>query len=367
MADPRLVKLAEILVGYSVKVKPGDWVFVRGHVISEPLVAEVVRQVVKAGGNPSIQLTSDDIDEAFLREANEDQLNWVSPLHTKLFNEADVLISLRATANTRALTGIDPEKERIQALAKRELTETYMRRSAAKELRWVGTQYPCTAYAQEADMSLSDYEDFVYGATFADKDDPIAEWQKIHDEQQRIIDWLMGKKIVTVKSPNADLTLSIAERTFINSDGEHNMPSGEIFTGPVEDSANGWVNFTYPAIRSGREVDGVRLEFKDGKVINASAKKNEAYLLSQLNSDTGSKYLGEFAIGTNYGIQKFTKSILFDEKIGGTFHMAVGAGYPETGSLNKSSIHWDFICDVKEDSEIRVDGELLYKNGEFQI
>ncbi len=367
MPDPRLVKLADLLVNYSVKIKPSDWVLVRGDMIAEPLVAEVVRHVVKAGGNPSVHLSSDDLDEAFMAEASEAQLNWVSPVNKMLYDDADVLMSIRATSNTRALTGIDPEKERMRAIAHRDLTETYMRRSAAKELRWVGTQFPCPAYAQEADMSLRDYEDFVYAATFCDKEDPIAEWQRIHDEQQKIIDWLVGKKMVTVKSPNADLTLSIEGRTFINSDGEKNMPSGEIFTGPVEDSANGWVNFTYPAIRSGREVEGVRLEFKDGKVVKASAKKNEEYLLSQLESDEGAKYLGEFAIGTNYGIQQFTKSILFDEKIGGTFHMAVGAGYPETGSTNKSSIHWDFICDVKEDSEIRVDGELLYKDGEFQI
>jgi len=367
MPDPRLVKLADLLVNYSVKIKPSDWVLVRGDMIAEPLVAEVVRHVVKAGGNPSVHLSSDDLDEAFMAEASEAQLNWVSPVNKMLYDDADVLMSIRATSNTRALTGIDPEKERMRAIAHRDLTETYMRRSAAKELRWVGTQFPCPAYAQEADMSLRDYEDFVYAATFCDKEDPIAEWQRIHDEQQKIIDWLVGKKMVTVKSPNADLTLSIEGRTFINSDGEKNMPSGEIFTGPVEDSANGWVNFTYPAIRSGREVEGVRLEFKDGKVVKASAKKNEEYLLSQLESDEGAKYLGEFAIGTNYGIQQFTKSILFDEKIGGTFHMAVGAGYPETGSTNKSSIHRDFICDVKEDSEIRVDGELLYKDGEFQI
>ncbi len=367
MPDPRLVKLACLLVNYSVKIKTGDWVLVRGDVIAEPLVVEVVRQVVKAGGNPTIQLSSDGLSEAFMEEASEEQLNWVSPVNKVLYDEADVLMGIRASSNTRALTAIDPEKERIKAVAHRELTETYLRRSAAKELRWVGTQFPCPAYAQEADMSLRDYEDFVYAATFCDQENPIAEWQKIHDEQQKIIDWLAGKKIVTVKSPNADLTLSIEGRTFINSDGEKNMPSGEVFTGPVEDSANGWVNFTYPAIRCGREVEGVRLEFKDGKVVKASAEKNEEFLLSQLETDEGAKYLGEFAIGTNYGIQRFTKSILFDEKIGGTFHMAVGAGYPETGSTNKSSIHWDFICDVKEDSEIRVDGELLYKDGEFQI
>jgi aminopeptidase len=216
-------------------------------------------------------------------------------------------------------------------------------------------------------MSLQDYENFVYNATFVDQEDPIQAWQEVHKKQQKVVDWLEGKKEVSVKSPNVDLTLSIEGRTFINSDGKNNMPSGEVFTGPVEDSANGWVEFTYPAISDGREVSGVRLEFKEGKVVQASAKKNEAYLLSQLDTDEGSRYLGEFAIGTNYGIQQFTKSILYDEKIGGSFHMAVGAGYPETGSKNKSSIHWDFICDIKEDSEIRVDDELLYKDGKFQI
>ncbi len=367
MADLRLTKLADLLVNYSVAIQPGDWVVVRGDVISEPLVTEVVRRVVRAGGKPTILVSSDGITEAFMSEAGDKQLKWVSPVSKMLYDDADVFINIRATSNTRSLTGIDPEKERIRAVAQRELTETFMQRSATKDLRWVLTQYPCPAYAQEADMSLREFEDFVYGAVFADKDDPIAEWQKIHDQQAKIIEWLKGKKIVTVKSPNADLSLSIEGRTFVNSDGKNNMPSGEIFTGPVEDSANGWVEFTYPAIRGGREVDGVRLEFEDGKVVKASAEKNEDYLISQLDSDEGSRYLGEFAIGTNYGIQQFTKSILFDEKIGGSFHMAVGAGYPETGSKNKSSIHWDFICDIKEDSEVRADGELLYKDGEFQI
>lgn len=367
MSDPRMVKLAELLVHYSVEIKPGDWVMVRGDVAAEPLVAEVVRQVVRAGGRPTILLSSDTIEEAFLREASTEVLEWVSPVNEMLYEQADILMSLRAASNTRALTGIDPQKERIRAVANRGLTETYMRRSAAKELRWVGTQYPCPAYAQEADMSLNDYEDFVYSATFCDRDDPVAAWLNVHNQQQKIIDWLEGKKIVTVKSPNADLTLSIEGRKFINSDGKKNMPSGEVFTGPVEDSANGWVAFNYPAIRGGREVEGVRLEFKDGKVTQASAKKNADYLLTQLDSDAGARYLGEFAIGTNYGITRFTKSILYDEKIGGSFHMAVGAGYPETGSVNKSSIHWDFICDIQTDSEIHVDGELLYKDGQFQI
>jgi aminopeptidase len=265
------------------------------------------------------------------------------------------------------MSGIDPKKQQIASQARQGLTQTYLERAAAEELRWTLTQYPCSAYAQDADMSLSEYEDFVYGATYCDKDDPIAEWQRIHDEQQKVVDWLAGKKQVTVQSPNAKLSLSIEDRTFINSDGTKNMPSGEVFTGPVEDSVNGWVEYTYPAIVRGTEVDGIRLEFKDGKVIKASAEKNEEFMLTMLDTDEGSRYLGEFAIGTNYSIQQFTKSILYDEKIGGTFHMALGAGYPETGSKNKSAIHWDMICDIREDSEIKVDGELLYKDGKFVI
>ncbi len=205
------------------------------------------------------------------------------------------------------------------------------------------------------------------GVWSLDQDDPIAAWNKVYDDQQHLVEWLKGKKYMSVRGPHIDMSLSIDGRTFINSDGKHNMPSGEIFTGPVEDSVNGWVKFNYPAIRAGREVEGVELEFRHGQVVRASARKNEEFLISQLDSDAGARYLGEFAFGTNYGITRFTRSILFDEKIGGTLHMALGAGYPETGSTNKSSIHWDLICDMRQDSEVVVDGELFYKNGQFMI
>jgi aminopeptidase len=365
--DPRTTKLAETLVNYSVGIQPGDWVWIRGSALAEPLVTEVVRLVTCAGGNYTVTLNQESLDEAFLENADEAQLQWIDPTEKILWEQIDALISIRAVQNTRTLTGINPEKQRLQQMSRRELVDTYMRRSADGSLRWVGTQYPCQAYAQEADMSLNAYTDFVYQATFADQPDPVARWQEVHQTQQRLVDWLSGKQQVTVKGPHVDLSLSIAGRTFINSDGKKNMPSGEIFTGPVEDSANGWVHFTYPAIRGSREVEGVRLEFTDGKVVRATAEKNEDYLISQLDIDAGARYLGEFAIGTNYGIDRFTKSILFDEKIGGTFHIAVGAGYPETGSLNKSSLHWDFICDMRTESEIRVDGELFYQNGRFLL
>lgn len=367
MADPRLVKLADILVNYSLKIQPGEWVAINGDQVAEPLIAEVVRAVTKAGGQTTTLMGSDTLTDALMREASEEQLKWISPVTELVYNKVDALMTIWGTSNTRALTNINPEKDRVRAIAYRELMNTYMRRMAEKSMRWVGTQYPCPAFAQEADMSLREYEDFVYGTTFADQADPIAAWNRVHDEQQVIVDWLKGKKTISVKSPNVDLTLSITGRDFLNADGTKNMPSGEVYTSPVENSANGWVNFTYPAIRAGREVEGVRLVFKEGKVVEASAQKNEAYLLSQLDTDEGARYLGEFAIGTNYGITKFTKSILYDEKIGGSFHMAVGNGFPEVGGVNTSGIHWDFICDIREDSEIRVDGELLYKDGQFQI
>ena len=216
-------------------------------------------------------------------------------------------------------------------------------------------------------MSLEDYEDFVYGACFCDAQDPAAEWRKLSVMQQDKVDYLVGKDRVKLHGPNIDLELSVAGRAFVNSDGKRNMPSGEIFTGPVEDSVNGWVRFSYPAIVGGRAVSGIELRFVDGKVTDASAEMNEELLHAQLETDAGARYLGEFAIGTNFGIDRFTGMILYDEKIGGTVHMAIGMGYPETGSLNKSAVHWDMICDMRHDSEIRVDGELFYRNGQFVV
>ena len=240
-----------------------------------------------------------------------------------------------------------------------------MRRGAEGRFKWVTTLYPTEAYAQDAGMSLKEYEDFVFSAVHANEENPIAYWISTGLGQQKAIDFLAGKKIVTLRGPNVDLSLSIKDRTFKNSTGMYNMPDGEIYTGPVEDSLNGWVKYTYPAIYGGVAVEGAELTFNRGRVERAQAEKNEAYLLKMLESDEGSRHVGEFAIGTNFDINKFTGNILFDEKIGGTFHMALGAGYPETGSKNKSAIHWDMICDLRTDSEITVDGELFYKNGQF--
>jgi aminopeptidase len=247
------------------------------------------------------------------------------------------------------------------------LQETFMRRQATGELRWSITLFPTEAYAQDAEMSLREYEDFVYGACRLDDPDPVARWREVAARQQKLVDWLKGKKTVRVTGPHCDLTVGIEGRVFINADGTKNFPDGEIFTGPQEDVTQGHIEFTYPAIFEGREVEGVALTFEKGRVVKATAKKGEDFLLKMLDMDEGARTLGEFAIGTNDGIKKFTRNILFDEKLGGTIHCAVGAAYPDTGGQNKSSLHWDMICDMHGGGEIAVDGEPFYRNGEFLI
>lgn len=367
MSDPRIVKLADLLVSYCIQVQPDEQIMIEGSSASLPLIKETYRAVLQAGGHPTLVWSEPFVEELLLREGVEEQLRHISSPKKQMFEQFDGRIFVWDSVNTRHLSGVDTTKQKIYNTAKQLFRQTVFERTAAGEFRWVGTMFPTNAFAQDADMSLDEFEDFVYGACHVDKDDPAAEWRKLSAMQQKLVDYLADKKQVKVKGPNAELTLSIDGRTFANSDGRRNMPSGEIFTGPVEDSVNGWVRYTYPAIHNGREVEGIELRFEDGKVVEASAKKNEAYLLSVLDTDPGARYLGEFAIGTNDGIKQFTRSILFDEKIGGTMHMAVGASYPETGGKNQSAVHWDMICDMRDGGQIFVDGELFYDSGKFTI
>ena len=303
----------------------------------------------------------------FLRHASDEQLNWLSPLDQTYYDQADVYIRVGSSQNTRAMTHIPASRVQAWRKAQRVFLDTRLDRAAQGDMRWVGSWFPTPASAQEANMSLEEYEDFVYSATFCDHENPVAQWNKLSEMQQAKIDWLHGKSEFQLKGPNVDLTLSVKGRTFINSDGQRNMPSGEIFTSPLEQSVNGWVRYTYPTIVGGRAIRGIELKFVDGRVEDASAEENADLLLAQLDTDPGARYLGEFAIGTNFGIQQFTGNILFDEKIGGTFHTAVGRSYKETGGKNESAVHWDMICDIRQDSEIYVDGDLFYKNGAFVV
>jgi len=367
MADLRIARLAEVLVNYSVAVRPGDRVVIDGGTLAEPLLREVFVKVLQAGGHPLMMASLSGFDELLFRHASDEQLKHVPRPLELVMETYDVRISVIAENNTRALSSIEPGRMVLYRQARRDLMRTFMQRSASGELRWVVTAFPTNAFAQDAEMSLGEYENFVYGACVPDMDDPLGYWRRVSGRQQRIVEWLKGKSQVHISGQETDLRLSIDGRTFVNADGHYNMPDGEIFTGPVEDSVEGHVCFSYPAIYSGREVTGIRLWFERGKVVKASAEKNEDLLNKTLDADDGSRFVGEFAIGTNNSITRFTREILFDEKIGGSFHLALGAGYPETGSKNESSIHWDMICDLRDGGEIRVDDELLYKNGEFVI
>ena len=367
MTDTRIDKLADLLVNYSVTVRPGDKVIIRGETIAEPLLKAIYTRVLNAGGHPTMMAELPGLDELLFRTASDNQLKYIPDWQREITSTIDVQISIIAEHNTKALTNIDPAKMVMYSQGRRELSEIVLRRSAAKELLWSVALFPTAACAQDADMSLSEYEDFVYNACMPDLNDPIGYWQNFSEWQQKIIDWLKGKKTVHITGLETDLRMNIAGRPFENCDGHYNMPDGEIFTSPVEDSIYGTVYFSYPAIYRGHEVTGVRLKFEEGEVVEATAEKNEEFLLKILDTDEGSRRVGEFAIGTNKGITRFTGQILFDEKINGSFHMALGLGFPETGSQNQSAIHWDLICDLRDGGAIWVDDELLYKNGEFMI
>jgi aminopeptidase len=367
MTDIRIQKLADLLVNYSVGVKPGEKVFINASALAEPLVKEVYVKVLEAKGNPFPIVALPGLEELLYRYGSDAQLQYVPEPFKLIMETYDVRISLGGSANTKALNNINPDRIVIRDQAFAGIMQTFMQRSAAGKLRWVGTLFPTHAFAQDAGMSLTEYEEFVYAACMPDFNDPIAYWQRFATRQQKIVDWLKGKRSVHLTGPETDLTLSIEGRTFINACGHHNMPDGEVFTGPVENSVNGHVRFSYPTIYQGREVNGVNLTLSQGKVIAASAATNQEFLLKTLDTDPGARYVGEFAIGTNEGITQFTRQILYDEKFGGSFHMALGAGYPDTGSKNQSAIHWDMICDLRNGGEIRVDGELLYQNGKFVI
>jgi aminopeptidase len=366
--DPRVDKVANVLVNYSVEVKPGDLVQIRVFdPVASPMALAVYKYVIQAGGNAFFRMSPAGADEIFYKNASDAQLDFLNPLAMWTIENIDVDIALLADSNTKALSNINPARITRARQTAKPVSQRFMERQATGELRWTLTQYPTQASAQDAEMSLSEYEDFVYQSCMVHLDDPVAYWKKIAAEQQQMVDWLKGKDRVEVKGENVDLVLSIKDRVFINADGKKNFPDGEIFTGPVENSVNGWIRFTYPAIYGGREVTGVELKFVEGKVVEAHADKGEDFLISVLDTDPGARYLGEFAIGTNMGITQFTRNILFDEKMGKTMHVAVGASYPDTGGRNDSAVHWDMICDMRSGAEIIVDGELFYKDGEFQV
>jgi aminopeptidase len=330
-------------------------------------VQAVYEEVLRAGGLPILQVSTEGAQAAFFDLASDTQLDWIPPTSEWIAENADVRIGIMADVNARELSSTDPKKQARVSKARQGLMEATMRRSAAGEHRWALTLFPTHAYASEAGMSLRDYEDFYYAACLATDGEPVTAWERQSEEVKRLSGWIEGKEEVRVTAPGTDITLGGAGRTWIPCYGEHNMPDGEFFTGPVEDSVNGEISFSFPASYGGRTVSGVRLRFENGKVVDATAEQGEDFLVEMLDTDQGARRLGEIGIGTNYGIATGTKEILLDEKIGGTVHMAVGMSYPETGGSNASAVHWDMVCDLRRGGALVVDGVELQRDGQFQV
>jgi len=367
MADIRLQRMAQVLVRYSLEIKKGDRLAIMAGPVAAPLICEVVREAVRAGAHPEVFAQVPGVQEIILKEGSDEQLTYIPVAQRILIEEYETLLQLFSSENTKSLSGVDPARMALAQQAQRELSETFMKRSAEGSLRWSIAMFPTNAHAQDADMSLSDFEDFVYHACFLDDENPVARWQEIEKQQDRLVQWLKGKHTIHVRGQDTDLTLSIDGRTFINDSGHKNFPGGEFFTSPVEDSANGYIRYSFPASFGGRSVEDVRLRFENGVVVEATAAQGQDYLDKMLGMDEGARRLGEFAFGNNRNVDRCTKNILFDEKMGGTVHLALGAGFPEAGGGNQSALHWDMVCDLRNGSEIRVDGELFCKDGEIVI
>ena len=364
-ANDIIKKYAKVLVEYSLELKKGDRLLINSTYLAEELMKEVYAQALAAGAYPEFKVSLNGTEKIFYDSASDSQLEYISPLSKYVYENYSAALNILAPFNVKELQNTPAEKKQKCVAARAQLNKVFMKRAAAKELRWTLCVFPTNAEAQECGMSQSEYADFVYNCCFLYEDDPIGCWKKLDKDQQRIVDLLNSKSRIHFKGSNIDIKFKTDGRKWINSSGRNNMPSGEVFTGPVEDSVNGTVRFSYPGIYMGQEIEDISLEVKGGKVVKAAAAKGQE-LLNKILEVPGARRFGEAAIGNNERVNKFTKNMLFDEKMGGTIHMALGAAYPETGAKNESAIHWDLLADIK-DGQILADDEVIYKDGKFTL
>ena len=365
--DARIMKHAEVLTSYSLALQENETLMINADVTSLPLAKACYQAALNAGAHPKVRIGWGDLSELLLREGNNDQLQFIHEFDLTAVRTFDAFLTLIGTENTRSLTNIDPHRMQTFSRGRQQLQKLYQQRLAAGKLRWCGTMFPTQANAQEANMSLSEFEDFVYSACKLDENDPMTAWKYVEKEQQKSCDFLNRKSEMRIVAEDTDISLKIAGRNWVNCCGKVNFPDGEIFTAPLEFSVEGHIRFSFPAIFQNREIEDVRLWFKEGKVCRATAAKGEDFLQQILDTDEGSRYVGEIAIGTNYSITRFVKHMLFDEKMGGTVHLALGRSIPEAKGVNQSVIHWDLLCDMKNGGSIFADDELIYQNGKFLL
>jgi aminopeptidase len=365
MADTIIEKLARVLVHYSLGVKKGEWVRIEGNSLADDVLRAAMVEVLKAGGHPTLRVGIDGTQRLMFEHGNQVQLEFISPVAKLEMKRVDCWLSFWGGWNTREMSGVDPKRLALFRAARKPLFDKMLKRISDGSMRWTGTQYPTQSAAQDAEMSLAEYRDFVFRAGLLHKKDPVAEWKQVSKRQAVLVRFLNRISTIRILGKDTDLTFNVKGRKWVNCDGHENFPDGEVFTSPVEDSAEGHIRYTFPAVYGGREVEDVRLIFHKGKVAEAKAAKGGDYLDAMLRSDKGARYVGELAFGTNYGIKRFTRNTLFDEKIGGTMHIAVGASLPETGGRNKSSLHWDMVCDTRKGFTVYGDGKPIHRNGRF--
>jgi aminopeptidase len=365
MTDPRVERLADLLVDYSLALGEGQVVRIDSLDAGAPLVLAVYRSALRARALPYTNVGLSGLGETLLQHGSEDQLTYLSPIQWEEIEQLDALVTIWSESNTRALSRVEPDRHAAYIAAQRKLSNRRWERISSGEMSWCGTLFPTNAHAQEAEMSLAEYEDFVFAACHVQEEDPAAHWRSVSTELSTRATELGSARELRIVGPDTDLRLGVADRTWLAADGRYNMPDGEVFTSPVETDTAGEIRYTFPALYHGREVVDVRLRFEAGRVVQAEASRGNEYLQSLLEMDAGARVLGEVAFGLNYEIDRFTRNILFDEKIGGTMHLALGSGFPQAGGQNTSGLHWDMICDLRDDGEVYADGELIWKAGRF--
>ena len=366
MTDPRLARLGELIVGYSLDLEPGKVIRVDTPLSGMPLALELYRAALSAEAFPYLNVEVEQLPEILVLEGADEQLDFVPPAALHEVELVDAIVTIWAEANTRALSGASPERHQRLIAATRELTNRRWERISAGQLGWSGVLCTRPAHAQDAEMSLEDYEKFVYRACHVEEDgDPVEHWRSTSAELAQRVERLSSVRELRIVGPDTDLRVVIEGRSWEAADGHHNMPDGEVYTSPVETGTEGEIHFSFPALFQGREVDDIHLRFEEGRVVAAEANRGGPFLDAVLDLDEGARRLGEVAFGLNYEIDRFTKNTLFDEKIGGTMHVALGSAFKELGGVNDSALHWDLVCDLRAEGEVYADAELVWRAGRF--